>query len=212
MLKRVLSIAGMAMLLSGGGRTQPAPTPVSGWTVPDPDTLPANSFGRTVRYGRDLITRTSSLIGPDATNPAMRYGGNGVDCQSCHLNAGTQRFGIPLAGIWGVFPLYIGRENEVRTLEERINGCMERSMNGKALPVGGTEMKAMLTYIRFISASERVGKALDGRGVPALTLPDRAADPTHGAKVFSEACAVCHGADGQGQRLNAAEATQMGAR
>jgi thiosulfate dehydrogenase len=52
---------------------------------------------------------------------------------------------LPLAGISGVFSTYIARENEVRTLEERINGCMEHSMNGKALRVGSREMKAMLT-------------------------------------------------------------------
>jgi len=41
------------------------------------------------------------------------------------------------AGVWGLFPQFIARENEIRTLEERINGCMERSMNGRALPVDG---------------------------------------------------------------------------
>ena len=30
---------------------------------------------------------------------------------------------------------YRGRENKIGTLEERINGCFERSMNGKKLPV-----------------------------------------------------------------------------
>jgi len=63
----------------------------------------------------------------------MCYSGNGLDCQSCQLQADTQRFGLPLAGIWGVFRQYIAQENEVRTLEERINGCMERSINGRAL-------------------------------------------------------------------------------
>jgi thiosulfate dehydrogenase len=182
------------------------------WTVPNPDLLPDNAFGRTVRLGRDLIVKTSSMIGPDASDPNKRHAGNGLDCQSCHLQAGTQRFGLPLAGIWGLFPQYIARENEVRTLEERINGCMERSMNGKALPVDGTEMKAMLTYLRFISAAESVGKALIGRGAPALALPDKAADPVHGQKIFTETCAACHGADGQGQRLDAAEAKETGRR
>ena len=126
--------------------------------LPDPGALPDDAFGRTVRSGRDLIVKTSSMIGPDAPDPAMRYSGNGLDCQSCHLKAGTQRFGLPLAGIWGLFPQYIARENEVRTLEERINGCMERSMNGNALPLDGPEMKAMLTFIRFISARNRSGR------------------------------------------------------
>jgi thiosulfate dehydrogenase len=182
------------------------------WNVPDPDSLSEDAFGRMVRRGRDLIVKTSSLIGPDAPDPALRYGGNGLDCQSCHLQAGTQRFGLPLAGIWGVFPQYIARENEVRTLEERINGCMERSMNGRALPVGGPEMKAMLAYIRFISGPERVGQSLDGRGAPVLPLPDRAADPKHGQLVFASVCAVCHGADGQGQRLEPQDAAAMGRR
>jgi thiosulfate dehydrogenase len=196
-------------MLSGGARAQPA---ASGWSVPDPDTLPDDAFGRTVRQGRDLIVKTSSLIGPDAPDPAKRYAGNGLDCQSCHLNGGTQRFGLPLAGVWGVFPAYIARENEVRTLEERINGCMERSMNGKALPVGGQEMKAMLSYIRFISAPEQVGQGLDGRGAPALPMPEKPADPDHGRQVFTDTCAICHGAGGQGQRLDPAEAKEAGRR
>jgi thiosulfate dehydrogenase len=180
--------------------------------VPSPDALPDDGFGRAVRRGRDLISRTSSLIGPDAPDPAMRYAGNGLDCQSCHLQAGSQQFALPLAGVWGVFPTYIGRENEVRTLEERVNGCMERSMNGRALRLDGPEMKAMLAYIQYISAPERVGQSLHGRGSPPLPLPALAADPQRGRQVFTQTCAACHGADGQGQRLDSAEAAETGRR
>ena len=201
-----------AAVAQPAGQPTAAAAGIPAWTVPDPDGLPDDAFGRTVRRGRDLIVKTSSLIGPDTPNPAMRYGGNGLDCQSCHLQAGTQRFALPLAGIWGVFPQYIARENEVRTLEERINGCMERSMNGRALPVGGPEMKAMLTYIRFISGPERVGQSLDGRGAPPLPLPEHAADPKHGQLVFTATCAACHGVDGQGQRLDPPDAASLGRR
>ena len=107
-----------------------------------------------------------------------------------------------------MFPTFIGRENEVRTLEERINGCMERSMNGRPLPEGGPEMKAMLAYIRYISEGVPVGKSALGRGIPALPLPDNASDPQHGAKVYQTQCATCHQPDGQGKRLDVAEATQ----
>src|SRR5262249_54845 len=120
--------------------------------------LPEDSFGRSVRYGRDLIAHTSALIGPDAADASMRYSGNGLECQSCHLDAGTRRFGIPLAGLWAIFPTFVARENEVRTLEERINGCMERSMNGRALPEGGPEMKAMLAYVRYITERTTTGQ------------------------------------------------------
>src|SRR5271155_6063096 len=62
------------------------------------------------------IVHPAATIGPDARDPARRYSGNGLECESCHLDAGTKKFGLPLAGLWGVFPLFIGRENEVRTL------------------------------------------------------------------------------------------------
>ena len=182
------------------------------WKVPDPDSLPEDIFGKTVRYGRDLITKASSLIGPDAKDPKMHFAGSGLTCQSCHLQGGTQQFGLPLAGIWGVFPVYIGRENNVRTLEDRVNGCMERSMSGHALPSDGPEMKAIVTYISYISSGEQVGKPLPGRSTPALPLPDKAADPVHGQKVFKTVCAACHGANGQGQRLDAADAAKEGKR
>lgn len=195
---------------AAAGHTAVAP---AGWEVPGLDALPDDSYGRTVRRGRDLIARTSSLIGPDAADAAMRFAGNGLDCQSCHLQAGTQQFGLPLAGLWGVFPTYIGRENDVRTLDERVNGCMERSMNGRPLPVDGPEMKAILAYVRHISGpAERVGESLRGRGAPALPLMNRAADPERGRQVFATACAACHGADGQGQRNEAAQAAETGRR
>ncbi len=189
--------------LAGGTRAR-----AEQWTVPDVDALPMDAFGRTVRLGRDLIAHTAATIGPDAPDPAKRYAGNGLECESCHLDAGTKKFGLPLAGIWGVFPLFIGRENEVRTLEERINGCMERSMNGRALPPDSPEMKAMLTYIRFISAGAPTGRGIEGRGVPPLPLPTGASDPIHGAIVFKNVCAVCHQPDGQGLRWSAADAGQ----
>jgi thiosulfate dehydrogenase len=85
-------------------------------------------------------------------------------------------------------------------------------MNGRALPLDSPEMKAMLTYIRFISGSEHVGKPVDGRGAPPVPLPDRAADSARGRQVYMATCSVCHGPDGQGQRLEPSEAADTGRR
>jgi thiosulfate dehydrogenase len=170
------------------------------WPRPDPESLPAGALKDTVLYGRKLFTETYSVIGPEVADVSMRHAGNNLACQSCHLEAGTQRYAIPMIGIYGVFPTYIGRENEVRTLEERINGCMERSMNGRALDVGGKEMKALLSYIQFLSIGVPVGTSLKGRGSPRLQLLTRAADPKHGAAVYQKTCAVCHQPDGHGKR------------
>ena len=168
------------------------------WPQPDLETLPPGIWADTVRAGADLITRTYAFIGPEVKNPAMRYAGNNLACGSCHLAAGTQRFGLPLEGVYGVFPTFIARENEVRTLEDRINGCMERSMNGRALPFDGPEMKAMVSYIAFISDGQIVGQSLIGRATPPLPKLSRPANPAHGAEVYVQNCAPCHGAQGQG--------------
>jgi thiosulfate dehydrogenase len=183
-----------------------APQAPAGWSPPDPDTLPDDPYGRAVRYGRDLIDHTAALIGPDAPDPARRWSGNGLDCQSCHLDSGRQPHALPLAGIWGVFPAYGARDGRVVTLEDRIDSCLERSMNGRALPSRGPEMAAMLAYIQFLATGLPVGAAVPGRGTPPLDWPATAADPVRGAAVYRERCAVCHQPDGQGLHLTAAEA------
>ena len=170
------------------------------WPQPNAEALPAGAFKETVLYGRKLFNETYSVIGPEVRDASMRYSGNNLSCQSCHLQGGTQRFAIPMIGVYGLFPLYIAREDEVRTLEERIEGCMERSMNGRVLPLGGKEMKALLAYIQFLSTGVPVGKSAEGRGSPTLTLLPRAADPKRGVGVYQANCAACHQGDGQGKR------------
>jgi thiosulfate dehydrogenase len=174
-----------------------APDP---WQVPDINALPEGPWKETVLYGRELITRTYAYLGPEVDDRAMRYSGNNLACQNCHLQAGTQRYALPLVGVYGAFPTYMGRENEVRTLEERINGCFERSMNGRELPVDSDEMKAMLAYIQFLSTGIPVGGETEGRGSPQLAFLDRAADPERGEEVYNRNCALCHQPDGLGRR------------
>jgi thiosulfate dehydrogenase len=170
------------------------------WHVPDAEALPAGPWKDTVLYGRRVFVETSSLIGPDVTEPAMRLAGNNLSCQSCHLVGGTQAFALPMIGVFAAFPMYMARENEVRTIEDRIDGCMERSMNGRVLPSGGREMKALVSYLQFLSGGVPVGGQTPGRGTPTLPFLDRAADVTRGRTVFAATCQVCHQADGQGLR------------
>lgn len=182
-----------------------SPTDVSSpWQVPDPNTLPDDQRGREVRLGRDLIARTSALLGPDAPDPRKRYAGNGLDCASCHINAGTQRYGLPLAGIWPLYPAFSARLGKIETLAERINDCMQRSMNGRPLPPDGAEMAAMLAYLRFIGGAEQARASEPGRGVPRLALLGRAADPKHGRTVYLATCAACHQPNGGGVRSSSA--------
>jgi hypothetical protein len=69
-----------------------------------------------------------------------------------------------LIGVWGQFPQYRAREGAVEMLQDRINGCMERSMNGRALPLGSREMTAFSSYMRWLSTGVPDGAKLIGAG------------------------------------------------
>jgi thiosulfate dehydrogenase len=170
------------------------------WTVPDIAKLPNDAHGRAVRYGQELINHSTALMGPDARDPAMRYTGNGLECTNCHLKAGTARFAIPLVGIYHLYPAFSARTGTMQTLADRVNDCMQRSMNGRPLPANSAELRAILDYIKFLDDGRNTKQV--GRGTPALALPTRAADPAKGAAVFQRVCAACHQANGQGVELS----------
>lgn len=140
--------------VSGNAAVPPHPPPAD-WTVPNVETLRDNDWGRTVRYGRDLITKTYALIGPEVADASHRYSGNSLACESCHLEAGTRKFGLPFQGVYADFPNYRARSGAVGTIEGRINACMTRSMNGRALPLDSPQMTAIVAYLPPAGRSAR---------------------------------------------------------
>ena len=175
-------------------------TPPAIWTVPEIGALPNNSQGRLVRRGRDLITATYAHIGPEVPDRAKRFAGNNLACSNCHLQAGTKKFGTPLFGLFGEFPMYSARLGAEITIEDRLNACMTRSMNGRPLPVRSSEMQAMVAYIKFLSTGVPPGQRLPGLGVGKMPELDRAADPTRGQTIYANSCVICHGGNGEGIR------------
>lgn len=173
----------------------PAGEIARGWVVPDIAGIPDSEESRMIRLGHDLTVSTSALIGPGAGDPAKHYAGNRLSCQNCHLEGGTKQFGLPFVGVFGDFPQYRAREGQVGTLEDRINGCMTRSLNGRPLPEDSPEMRGFVAYIRFLSG----GPGQDGRGAGRIPELDRAADPARGKIVYRRLCATCHGVDGRGK-------------
>src|SRR5271163_5015479 len=152
-------LCGLSLALSFFG-----PAVADPWSAPSVDALKDDAWGRAVRYGRELTVATASLIGPETADPARRFAGNNLSCQSCHLNAGASQFALPFVGVFADFPQYRPREGIVGTIEDRINGCMTRSMNGRELPVDGAEMRAIVAYMKFLSDGIPVGAATPGRG------------------------------------------------
>jgi thiosulfate dehydrogenase len=164
---------------------------------PDTSTIPDDDFGKMVRYGRDLIVNTAYYIGPDGV--AGKYLGNKMNCTNCHLDAGTRPYGLNYFSSHARYPQYRGRENEILTLEQRINNCVERPHNGKPLPLDSKEIVAMACYMKWLSTNVPVGHRVKGDDGMELKYPERAADPVKGAAIYVQHCASCHGAEGQGQ-------------
>ncbi len=170
------------------------------WQAPDITKLPDDKYGQMVRQGKALMEQTYQYLGPEVQDTGKRYAGNNLACVSCHIDAGGRKFGNPWVGTFVSFPQYRGREDAVSTTEERINGCMERSMNGRKLPLDSAEMKAMMSYLHFLSTGLPVGTKLDGGGTLKLDALTRPADPIAGKVVYAATCVDCHGEQGQGLR------------
>jgi thiosulfate dehydrogenase len=183
----------------GAAETPAAPNSTI-WSVPDVGALPYDAHGQLVRRGRDLITATYAHIGPDVGNRSKRYAGNNLACASCHLNAGTKKFGLPIFGLAEDFPAYSARSGGEITLEGRVNACMTRSMNGRPLPLASPEMRAIIAYLDFLSLGLRKGEKLSGLGSGTMPELDRAADPARGRPLYERDCQGCHNVDGSGVR------------
>ena len=100
-----------------------------------------------------------------------------------------------LIGIINRFPQFRGRENKIGTIEDRINGCMERSMNGNPLPPNGIEMQAFVAYMEWLSRYAPEDGKVKGAGYARINIPNRRVDLEKGEKLFLKKCASCHGGE-----------------
>ncbi len=160
------------------------------WKVPDDSSIPDNAQGELITYGQELIRNTSKHL--------KQYKINNLNCQNCHLNAGKKRYAAPFVGVVDMFPQYRRRENKIGSIENRINGCMQRSMNGNKMPTDSKEMKAIVAYMDWLGSELPKDQKVEGRGFPKVTIPNRKADIKAGKKVYQFYCETCHGDNGQG--------------
>lgn len=161
---------------------------------------PMAQEGATEEYGRRLLRETPDLIGPDQRDPARRMTGNRLACASCHLDVGAAPGTLTLLQTTEHYPRFSGRAGRMTDIEDRINECMQRSMNGRPLAMSSPEMKAMASYLRTLGAAwEAMGaSARTAAEPPVFAAPDRRADVARGQMVYGARCGVCHGADGGG--------------
>ncbi len=166
------------------------------FTPPPERDIPKDKFGDMVRLGRDIFL--------DTGRHAKSYVGNGLRCVNCHLDAGRLPNASPLWAAYTMYPAYRKKNDKVNTLEERIQGCFEYSMNGKAPPAGSQVLTALVTYHYWLAKGAPTGVELAGRGYPEVPKPQQTPDRARGKSVYAAQCALCHGDDGLGVKQDGA--------
>lgn len=166
------------------------------WVAPDISTVPRNDSGKLIHYGRELVATTGKYFGPHGTVSKFS---NGMNCQNCHLNAGTKLYANSFSAVFSIYPKFRPRSGTIEHLEKRINDCMERSMNGRMLDSLSMEMRAIKAYINWVGKDVKKGVSPEGASIVKLPYLERAADPKKGQAVFQKYCTTCHGNDGQGK-------------
>jgi thiosulfate dehydrogenase len=165
--------------------------PVGTYRVPSLAELSAEPEAARILQGMRLLDDTARLLPGHVGAP--------MDCNSCHLSGGRQADSVPYLNTALSFPGYNPRAARIITLEDRINGCFLRSMNGTPLDDRSPEMRAIVAYMSWLSAKVPQGAKVAAR-MSAPINTKLTPDPAHGAQVYAARCASCHGGNGEGGR------------
>jgi thiosulfate dehydrogenase len=166
---------------------EPAAAPAKGIVLPEG----SDPFAVEVRRGRAILEATRDSL--------PRHVGNALRCTSCHLEGGGREV-LGWRGAYARFPQYRGRSASVQTVEDRVNDCLLRSLNGAPLPADAAPMKAIVAYLAWLSEGVPVTPS-KGMGKLTAGFDSLRADTVRGKALFETACAACHGADGNGTVL-----------
>jgi thiosulfate dehydrogenase len=161
------------------------------WQAPDTATIQTDL----IRYGRKLIANTAYYLGPKGIVDSIS---NGMNCQNCHLAAGTKPFGNNFGSVHSLYPKFRARSGGLESIEKRVNDCIQRSLNGKPLDSLSKEMRAMVSYIDWVGKDVPKGKKAEGSGLMGIKILVRAADATKGKIIYEQQCVACHQKNGEG--------------
>ncbi|MBL7920731.1 MAG: c-type cytochrome [Bacteroidia bacterium] len=166
------------------------------WQAPDVATLDSDANKDLILYGKDLIAHTADYYGPNGK--IFKSTINGMNCQNCHLDAGTKVFGNNYSAVASTYPKFRARSGSIENIYKRVNDCFERSLNGKAIDTASKEMQGIVAYIKWLGKDVPKGNVPEGSGLKKMAFLDRAASPENGKSIYSQKCASCHQTDGLG--------------
>jgi len=165
------------------------------WTPPDSASIHNLEEKKLILYGKELVSNTSLFLGPKGSVKAIS---NGMNCQNCHLKAGTAPWGNNYSAVASTYPKFRARSGAVESIANRVNDCLERSLNGRSLPDTSLELQAFISYIRWVGSNVPKGVVPAGSGIVSVKYLNRPANPAHGEQVYILKCGRCHGAAGDG--------------
>ncbi len=142
------------------------------WKAPNTMQLQGKADADLIRYGRNLIVRTAYYFGPQGIVGKLT---NGMNCQNCHLDAGTRPFANNFSIFYAGFPKMSARSGRKEEAFERIDECFERSMNGKAPGRNSREMLAMLAYLKWVGKKQDAAHSIADNSVKKIPYLDAAA-------------------------------------
>jgi thiosulfate dehydrogenase len=202
----IISVFSLAILLTiaelvfrdinhNENKTPPVVVVDSVWVAPDTSQIPHTPQGELIKYGRALISNTSEFFGP---NGKIAHNANGMNCQNCHLDAGTKPWGNNFGEVFSTYPKFRERRYAIENIFQRVNDCFQRSLNGSGIDSNSREMQAMLAYIKWVGKDVAKGKKPKGSGIRQLVFLSRGADTQRGRTVYEQKCTKCHGLGGEG--------------
>jgi len=158
----------------------------------------------TAEYGQYIVRNTAMVLGNGQSDPDRQYSGTNMACASCHLDSGQSPGMLNLLQASSKYPRFSGRDGGIGDLRDRINGCMQRSMNGDPLPRNSIEMLAMETYINNLGEQFlAMGNTRRQQQEPELfEEPKRRASVENGKEIYEDRCQVCHGRNGEGLKAS----------
>ncbi len=97
------------------------------------------------------------------------FGGNGKNCQSCHVDGGAGQGKLPngtaipsLSNAAAIFPRFSPKANKVITLEDQVRSCIAGGLQGKPPAYGSEQLTQLVSYVSSLAQ----GKPLDMGGKP----------------------------------------------
>ncbi len=188
-------LAAALLLAAACGKQESAPATMTASEVTQDTVLPAPAESLMTRdpAAASIARGMALLVSTPESLP--KFVGNELHCTNCHLNKGRKPFGNPLVGVAKRYPASWARTGTTVTLEDRINDCFQRGLNGKPLPAGSADMKDMVAYLTWLSKDMPAGPH---KGLGVDSIPLIPADTVRGKTQFAMYCSRCHGPEGLG--------------